>query len=278
LNVPFDVTVDGAGNVYIADSSNHAIKMWMRTSSTVATLVSMGLGSTPIGIAVDSVGNVYITDVGLDAIYKWTAVSNTVTTIVSGLSSRGVTVDGAGNVFIADSGNNTLKELPHAFVDSTAKMEPAISGNDTLPAALSTIASLTGAFAPTNDLSWLTIKGVTNGVVSFAFTANYYTTNRTGHITVLGQSIAVTQSGITQPATVQPNLTGCKIMGNGSLQFCFTNNQGASFTVWTSTNMLLPFTNWTALGPLTNDGSGQYQFSDPSVTNGGQRFYRVSSP
>ena len=45
-------------------------------------------------------------------------------------------------------------------------------------------------------------------------------------------------------------------MGNGSLGFAFTNNQGASFTVWTSTNMLLPFTNWTALGALTNDSSG----------------------
>jgi len=37
-------------------------------------------------------------------------------------------------------------------------------------------------------------------------------------------------------------------------------------------------TNWTALGPLTNDGSGQYQFNDLPITNGGQRFYRVSSP
>jgi len=36
--------------------------------------------------------------------------------------------------------------------------------------------------------------------------------------------------------------------------------------------------NWTALGTLTNDGSGQYQFNDLSVKNGGQRFYRVRSP
>jgi hypothetical protein len=40
----------------------------------------------------------------------------------------------------------------------------------------------------------------------------------------------------------------------------------------------LPLTNWTMLGPPVNNGSGQYQFTDPAATNDGQRFYRVSSP
>src|SRR5208337_4417372 len=48
-----------------------------------------------------------------------------------------------------------------------------------------------GPFAPVSDSPWLTISGVTNGVVSFAFAAA--TTNRTAHITLLGQLIAVTQ-------------------------------------------------------------------------------------
>jgi hypothetical protein len=40
--------------------------------------------------------------------------------------------------------------------------------------------------------SWLTITGVTNGVVSYAFAST--TTNRTGYLTVLSQRIAVTQA------------------------------------------------------------------------------------
>ena len=278
LNHPIGVALDVAGNIYISDFNNNAVKKWTAANGNVTTLVHSNAATPlhfPNGVAVDGAGNIYITDSLNNAVKKWTAANNNVTTLVSaGLKyPADVAVDGAGNVYIADYTNNAVKELVYAFVDSTAKAEPAIGGSDTLPVVLPATANLTGPFVPASDSAWLTISGCNNGVVSFAFAANYFATNRTGHITVLGQSIAVTQ-----PAIVKPVLSGCKIMGDGSLQFCFTNNQGASFTVWASTNMLLPFTNWTALGALTNDGSGQYQFNDLSMTNGGQRFYRVSSP
>ena len=134
-------------------------------------------------------------------------------------------------------------------------------------------ANLTGPFAPVSDSDWLTITGSTNGVVSFAFTANTSGTSRTANITLLGQTIPVTQAPVTPPI-----LTGFTILSNGAFQFGFTNNQRASFTVLTTTNLLLPLTNWTVLGTPTNNGSGQYQFTDLTATNGGQRFYRVSSP
>jgi DNA-binding beta-propeller fold protein YncE len=263
--------VDGAGNVYIANTN--AIKEWVTASNTVTTLVSSGLNK-PFGVAVDGAGNVYIADTWHYVVKEWIAVSNTVTTLVgSGLNNPvGVAVDGAGNIYIADSGYSAIKELPHAFVDSTPKVEMVVAGSDALPVVLPTTANLTGPFAPVSDSSWLTITGVTNGVVSFAFATNY-STNRTAHITLLGQSIAVTQ-----PAVLPPNLTGCTILGDGSFRFCFTNNQGVSFSVWTSPDMTLPFTNWTLLGTLTNDGSGQFQFTDPAATNNPQSFYRISSP
>ncbi len=132
-------------------------------------------------------------------------------------------------------------------------------------------ANLTGPFTPTSDSPWLTITGVTNGVVSFAFTANPSATNRTANLTILGMTVAVTQSAA-------PLLTGVSIFNNGSFQFGFSNNPGASFTVWTATNLMLPLANWTPLGAPAIIGSGQYQFTDPSATNDVQRFYRVTSP
>src|SRR5580693_5252719 len=61
LSFPSDVAVDGVGNVYIADSGNHAIKKWIATDTSVVTLVSSGMNG-PSGVAVDGVGNIYIAD------------------------------------------------------------------------------------------------------------------------------------------------------------------------------------------------------------------------
>jgi streptogramin lyase len=309
---PYGVAVDGSGNVYIADTANKAIKEWVAASNTVITLVSSGLYN-PFGVAVDGSGNVYIDDTadaikervaasdtiialvspvlfgsyslavdGAGNVYmassdntikEWLAASNTVITLVSSglFNPIGVAVDGAGNTYIGDYGRNAIQELPRAFVDTTAKTEPASGGSDSLPVVVPVTASLTGPFAPVSDSPWLTITGVTNGVVSFAFTANPLATNRTTNITVLGMTVAVTQSAA-------PLLTGVAMLNNGAFQFGFSNNQSVSYTVWTTTNLSLPLTNWTLLGPPANNGSGQYQFTDPTATNNVQRFYRVSSP
>ncbi len=270
---PRGVAVDAAGNVCIADSNNSAIKEWTAANSNVTTLVSVGV-SYPYDVAVDGAGNVYIADTSDSAIRKWTAANNTLTALVtSGLSyPNGVTADGAGNVYIADSANQAIKELPHAFVDPTPKLESLAAASDVLPVVLPATANLTGPFTPASDSSWLTISNVNNGVVSFGFTAT--TTNRTAHITLLGQNIAITQT-----ATVTPLiLTGGTILANGAFQFSFTNNQGASFTVLTTTNLASPMSNWTVVGTPTNNGSGLFQFTAPMSTNAPQLYYRVRSP
>ena len=108
---PRGVAVDAAGNVYIADRDNSAIKKWTVTNNTVTTLVSTGL-SGPYSLAVDAAGNVYIADSGNTAVKKWTAANNTVTTLVgTGLTwPIGVAVDGGGNVYIADGTANVIKK------------------------------------------------------------------------------------------------------------------------------------------------------------------------
>ena len=111
LNKPYGVTVDGSGNIYIADTWNHAIKEWLAASNNVITLVSSGL-LTPCGVAVDSSGNVYIADNAPGTVSEWIAASNTVTTLVysGGLNEPyGVAVDSIGNVYIADTWNDAIK-------------------------------------------------------------------------------------------------------------------------------------------------------------------------
>jgi sugar lactone lactonase YvrE len=314
LSYPTGIALDGAGNVYVADYGNNAIKEWILASNTVNTLVSSGL-HWPNGVAVDVAGNVYIadpsnpsiqewtaangtvtqlvtqvsysgsgavdgagnvywTDSGNNAIEKWTAAGNTVTTLVTGLSyPTGIALDGAGNAYILDFYPPALLELPYAFVDPTTRMESGAASNDALPVVLPATANLLAPFTPTSDQPWLTISGITNGVVSFCFAANTGP-SRTAHITLLGQTVPVTQGVILTP----PTLTGWTMLGNGVFQFAFSNNQGASFTVLSTTNLSLPLTNWSVIGAPTNISPGLFQFTSQPTTNDPQRFYRISSP
>ena len=73
-------------------------------------------------------------------------------------------------------------------------------------------------------------------------------------------------------------LTGAQLLGNGVFQFAFTNAPSASFTVLSTTNLLLPLSNWTAVGAASNPAPGLFQFTVQSATNDPQRFYGVSSP
>ena len=72
-------------------------------------------------------------------------------------------------------------------------------------------------------------------------------------------------------------LTGAQ-KTNGGFQFAFTNISGGTFSVLRSTNIALAGSNWISLGTVTDNPAGQFHFTDASATNGGARFYRVSSP
>jgi hypothetical protein len=45
-----------------------------------------------------------------------------------------------------------------------------------------------------------------------------------------------------------------------------------------ATNLSLPLSTWTVLGPIPEIGPGQFQFIDPAPTNRPHRLYRVRCP
>jgi len=272
---PQGVALDAAGNVYIADSGDSKIKECLAASGTLITnqAASSGLNQ-PLGLAVDGAGNIYVADSGNNAIKKWTAATGVLGTLATGLNDPvAVAVDGLGNVYIADNGDNTVKELAVAFVDPTTRTESASAGTDTLPVVLPAAENLQPPFLPASDQLWLTVRGVTNGVVSFAFTPAG--AGRTGHITLLGQSIAVTQAAGNIQA---PVLTGPMVLPDDRFVFSFTSSPSASFTALTTTNLALPMNQWTVAGTVSNQGGGSFQFAIPTATNGPARFFRISSP
>jgi len=77
------------------------------------------------------------------------------------------------------------------------------------------------------------------------------------------------------PKIVLKDLT---LLPTGAFQFGFTNTPGLSFTVYSTTNLLLSLTNWTQLGTAGEISPGQFQFTDTTTDGNQDRFYRVTSP
>ena len=148
------VTVDGSGNLYIADASNHRVRK-VDTAGTITTVAGTGTSGTsgdggpateaqlnlPSGVAVDGSGNLYIADTSNHRIRKVdssgiiTTFAGTGTAGFSGddgsataaqLSSpRGVAVDGSGNLYIADNSNHRIRKV------DTAGMITTVAGTGT---------------------------------------------------------------------------------------------------------------------------------------------------
>lgn len=82
--------------------------------------------------------------------------------------------------------------------------------------------------------------------------------------------VVAAQPGFTMACARNPS--------DGSFELSFSNNPGALWTVLTSTNLLLPMSDWTSLHQVPETSPGQFQFTDLQATNSPMRFYRVRSP
>jgi hypothetical protein len=152
---PGGVTVDGSGNLYVADTENQTIRE-ITPGGVVTTLAgtprvtgtSDGTGSAaqfsyPEAIAVDRSGNLYVADTENQTIRE-IAPGGVVTTLagtpgVTGTSDgtgsaaqfyypAGVAVDGSGNVYVADTNNQTIREIAPGGVVTTLAGTPGATG------------------------------------------------------------------------------------------------------------------------------------------------------
>jgi hypothetical protein len=186
----------------------------------------------------------------------------------------GYNVDAAGNSSTLSA--SELLAASNNLVGSLAVTFPTAGGvgptNGTLPNNQLNLGvtnlALAGAWTPGSAL-WLTWSiwddhgsGQGYGIKNLQFAAG-----STPNVNLL-------------PPVTSPSLGGVVYSAGQGLTFGFTNTPGASaaFTVWTTTNLSLPLSQWVDLGNPTEVTSGNYQYTDAQAKTNAQRFYTVTSP
>ena len=157
LNFPSGVAVDGAGNVYIADTGNYRVRE-VAKDGTITTVAGTGVGGFsgdggpaaaaqllgPNGVAVDAAGNLYIADSQFGPVRR-VSPDGKIATVAPGIAAGassiaapyGVAVDESGDLFVTDGIAGT--------VDMFVPLASRAVLNATLSHARNFVAGQTGA-------------------------------------------------------------------------------------------------------------------------------------
>lgn len=195
FNQPYAITIDAAGNLYVGDRINHAIRK-ITPAGVVSTLAGNGTAGSadgtgsaarfnePIGITVDASGNVYVADY-INSLLRKVTPAGVVTTLAPITNIFGVCVDAAGNIYCAQYGQHIVSKY------SAAGAYSVIAGTTT-----SGTADGTGTAARFNFPAGITVDGSGNLYVTETINHRIRKITPAGVVTTIAGSTAGYADGI----------------------------------------------------------------------------------
>jgi len=198
---PFGVAVDGSANVYIADTFNNRVQLWM-SGATSGITVAGGNGqgdapnqlAFPFGVAADGFGTVYVADTYNDRVMAWSLAPGAPTGVVA---TRGVGSLSVAFTPPADDGG-------FAITSYSVWCTSSDGGDD---------GSASGAGSP------LTVSGLTNGK---SYTCGVSAANALGTGPGSAESAPVVPATVPGAPTGVVTRSGYTTTGTGPLQVSFT--------------------------------------------------------
>jgi hypothetical protein len=243
FNLPVGITVDGSGNIFVADTSNYTIrKITNGLVSTVAGLVGSPGSADGAGSAA-RFSNVY-----------------------------GVAVDSAGNLYVSDYGNHTIRKgvpgstaVPPSITIQPVSTTTNLGGNATFTVGYS------GTPTPTNQ--WRKDGVAITGATSPNFTIVGATANDTATYTAVVTNAAgsVTSNPATLTVYIPPAIT------TQPTNVAVSVGQSATFTV-VATGVPTPGYQWRKEGIAIAGATGSsFTIGSTATTDAGNYSVVVSS-
>ncbi|MFT3792183.1 MAG: Ig-like domain repeat protein [Rudaea sp.] len=184
LNNPAAVTIDRAGNLYIADASNHRIRK-VAADGNITTIAGTGaLGYSgdggaaasaslllPSGLAFNPLGELNIADWYADSVRRISA-DGTISRVAGNAGGNGgfsgdggnaidallssphdIAFDAAGNLYIADSANRRIRKIASPYTQSTTGLRIDTPASAVFGESLAITVTVGAAFAPTGTVA-----------------------------------------------------------------------------------------------------------------------------
>jgi fibronectin type 3 domain-containing protein len=272
-----------AANAFIAVTPGNGVTWQTRSSTGGATGNSATAGlSAPYWVKLVRSTNTFTGYRSPDGV-TWTQQGTATFTMAS-----------TAYIGLALTSHNNSTLCMAAFDNVTAPGWPA-SAPPPAPASLSASDGDSQA-----ALNWLASSGATSYNVKratlnggpYTTVTNVTTTNYTdiglingsnyyyvvSALNTAGESANSAQVSATPLRPPQPRIVGVAIIG-GSLVFSGTNGlAGGPYTIWSSTDVTIPLTNWIQVGSGDFDGNGNFSVSNAINASEPQRFYLLRQP